>query len=120
MCVTEGHAYDSSSYKGIFVEAVADFTRATDRPTYAAWLIRQGEAVIRHAASNGRRATRCRSPHSCQLDFYWSRRVPPMGLPIEITPGSQEAGLAALTSAAAAARIGLVRPTGARHRLMRR
>jgi hypothetical protein len=105
-CVTEGHAYDSSSYKGIFVEALADFMQATHQLTYAPRLVSQGEAVIRHAASNGRRATRCGSPHGCQLDFYWSRRIAPTRLPIQITPGSQEAGSAALTAAAAAARLG--------------
>ena len=102
MCVTEGHAYDSSAYKGLFIAAVSDWTRASGQRIYAGWLIAQGRAVLSDAASDGRRATACETPNACQLDFYWSRRVAPVRLPIELTPGSQESGLQALSAALAA------------------
>jgi hypothetical protein len=105
MCVTEGHAYDSSAYKGLFIQGLSDWTQATGQSTYADFLLAQGQAVIANAASDGQRATACLSPHVCQLDFYWSRRVTPHRLPIQLTPGSQESGVAALTAALAASTI---------------
>ena len=51
-------------------------------------------------------ATHCQTAHACQIDFYWSRRVSPARLPVQLTPGSQQSGLAALTGALVAARTG--------------
>jgi Glycosyl hydrolase family 76 len=104
MCVDEGHGYDAASYKGLFVAAVADWTQATGAVTYDSFLLAQGRAVIANAASDGARPSHCQTPHACQIDFYWARRVAPAQLPVQLTPGSQESGLAALTGALVAAR----------------
>jgi Glycosyl hydrolase family 76 len=104
MCVDEGHGYDAASYKGLFVAAVADWTQATGAVSYDTFLLDQGRAVIANAASDGVHPTHCQTPHACQLDFYWARRVAPTRLPVQLTPGSQESGLAALTGALVAAR----------------
>jgi hypothetical protein len=99
MCIHDRHAYDAASYKGLFVDAVADWTQATGAATYDSFLAAQGKAVIQNSTSDGIHPARCQTPHACQIDFYWSRRVAPARLPVQITPGSQESGLAALTGA---------------------
>jgi hypothetical protein len=104
MCVDQGHGYDAASYKGLFVDAVADWTQATGAVTYDSFLLAQARAVVANAASDGRSPTHCQTAHACQIDFYWSRRVPPARLPVQLTPGSQQSGLAALTGALVAAR----------------
>ena len=74
--------------------------------TYDSFLLAQGRAVIANAASDARRPTHCQTVHARQIDFYWSRRVSAARLPVQLTPGSQQSGLAALSSALVAAGTG--------------
>ncbi len=96
-----GRSYNLTVYKGLFVDAVSDWTAATSGTTFEPFLRAQADAVIADSASNGRQPTSCRTPHSCQIGLYWSRRVDPLKAPIPITTGTQIAGLTALTAALA-------------------
>ena len=105
LCATNGwHSLDTSIYKSLVVNAMADWTRATGEATYASFLRAQAEAVIANAASNGQTLTSCQTPHDCQLGYYWSRRVNPKLAPMPVNAGTQEQGLSALTDALFAAR----------------
>jgi hypothetical protein len=89
---------DSTIWKGIFVDAVADWSVATQSKVYGRFLARQAQALLDNAATNGTQLTHCVTPHDCQLNFYWSRAIPPSAQ-LPVGPGSQEAGLSALTDA---------------------
>jgi hypothetical protein len=89
---------DSTVWKGVFVDAVADWQAATGSRQYDAFLIKQAQAIIDDSASNGTQQTACQTPHDCQLGFYWSRREPPNRI-LPLGPGSQESALSALTDA---------------------
>lgn len=90
---------DASVWKGVFVDAVADWQAAAGSRQYDAFLIKQAQALIDNSASNGTRMTACQTPHDCQLGFYWSRPVPPGSTILAVGPGPQESGLSALTDA---------------------
>jgi hypothetical protein len=93
-----GDSYNITVYKGLFVDAVSDWTAATGATTFDPFLQAQADAVIADSASDGSRQTSCRTPHSCQIGLYWARRVSPRKAPILITTGTQTAGLTALTA----------------------
>jgi predicted alpha-1,6-mannanase (GH76 family) len=92
---------DSTIWKGVLVDAVTDWSTATASKKYDPFLARQAQAVLDNAASNGLQLTHCGTPHDCQLNFYWSRAIPPSSQ-LPVGPGSQEAGLTALTDALSA------------------
>ena len=93
-----GHSYNITVFKGLFTDAVADWQAATGSTRYDPFLTAQARAVLANSnGSSGRRA--CRTPASCQLAMYWARRVPRVHAPIPPTPGSQAAGLSALSDA---------------------
>jgi hypothetical protein len=98
ICRDGKHIADATVWKGVLVDAVADWQAATGSNEYDAFLIRQARAVIDRSASNGSRLTKCQTPHDCQLGFYWARAIPP-DPNFPVGPGSQEAGLSALTDA---------------------
>jgi hypothetical protein len=93
--------FDVSSFKGIFVQAVADYDLATHSQTYRPWLQTQAGAILTHAVSNGTYATHCKTPHGCQFGLYWSRYVAPQSAPVPISLASQTSALQALTAALA-------------------
>jgi Glycosyl hydrolase family 76 len=100
LCDRLPHVYDAASYKGIFVQAVSDWTQATGSDLHDRFLSAQAQAVLANAASDGTARTSCLwSAHDCQLGFYWARRLVPSRWPIVPTVGSQESGLMALTGA---------------------
>ncbi len=93
--------FDVSSFKGIFVQAAADYDLATGTALYRPWLQIQAAAIIDRAASDGRHRTRCATPHDCQLGMYWSRYVSPAKAPVPTSLASQTSALQALTAALA-------------------
>ena len=93
--------FDVSSFKGIFVQAVADYDLATGTETYRPWLQTQAAAILTHAVSNGVYRTRCKTPHGCQFGLYWSQSVNPSAAPVPISLASQTSALQALTAALA-------------------
>lgn len=97
-------SYNSQVYKGLFVDAVSDWSTATESTTYDGFLLAQARAVMANSASDGLRHTGCQTAHACQLGFYWSQRVSPSQAPVRAATGSQEAGLSALTDALAVPR----------------
>jgi hypothetical protein len=94
--------FDFSSFKGIFVQAVADYDLATHTDTYRGWLRAQAAAILARAASDGSGDhTTCATPHDCQLGMYWSRYIPPAKAPVPASLASQTSALQALTGALA-------------------
>jgi hypothetical protein len=93
--------FDISSFKGIFVQAVADYDIATGTNTYRQWLQTQAAAILTRAVSDGTRRTSCATPHGCQLGMYWSRSVAPTKAPVPVSLASQTSALQALTAALA-------------------
>jgi hypothetical protein len=100
-CDGSFNRYDITAFKGIFVQAVADWAEATGSKKFLPFLRKQGEAVIHRALVSGRRDGRCTSAHSCQFGFSWtlpfSRTPGPERL---VTVGTQESALAPLTALA--------------------
>jgi hypothetical protein len=93
--------FDVSSFKGIFVQAVADYDLATHTQTYRPWLRVQASAILTHAVSDGSHRAHCATPHGCQFGFYWSRLVAPESAPVPTSLASQTSALQALTAALA-------------------
>ncbi len=81
-CNGTPNRYDITAFKGIFVQAVADWTAATGRRRFLPFLRAQGEAVIHRALASGRPDGLCTSPHSCRFGFSWT-------LPFNHTPGPE-------------------------------
>jgi hypothetical protein len=92
-----GHSYNITIYKGLFDDAVADWTQATHSTTYDSFLHAQAQAVIRNAT--GVANDHCATATTCQLSLYWARRVPVDHEPLVTTAGSQASGLSALVNA---------------------
>ncbi|MBV9413492.1 MAG: hypothetical protein JO363_00790, partial [Solirubrobacterales bacterium] len=93
--------FDVSSFKGIFVQAAADYDLATDSELYRPWLETQAAAILGRAVSDGARHTSCANPHSCEFGLYWSRYVAPGSAPVPVSLASQTSALQALTAALA-------------------
>ena len=93
--------FDVSSFKGIFVQAVADYDLATGTQIYRPWLQAQAGAILTRAVSDGKHAARCATPHRCQFGLYWSRDVVPASAPVPVSLASQTSALQALTAALA-------------------
>jgi hypothetical protein len=92
-----GHSYNTTVFKGLFDDAVADWTKATHSTVYDSFIAAQAQAVIRNAT--GLTHGGCASANDCQLSMYWARRVPDGHQPLVPTPGSQTSGLTALVNA---------------------
>lgn len=93
--------FDVSSFKGIFVQAVADYDLATRTHTYRPWLKTQADAIVAQAVSDGRRPMKCATPRGCQFGLYWSRDVRPSAAPVPSSLATQTSALQALTAALA-------------------
>jgi Glycosyl hydrolase family 76 len=104
LCANGNGGYAQGADKGLLTDAIADWTRATGSTAYAGFLATQAHAVLANAAGDGRAATHCQTPASCQIGFYWSRRPLPAAGPLAPTPATQAAGLSALSDALSAAK----------------
>ena len=92
--------FDVSSFKGIFVQAVADYDLATHTHTYRTWLLAQAGAILSRATSDGAgHQSRCATPHGCEFGMYWSRNISPASAPVPVSLATQTSGLQALTGA---------------------
>jgi len=94
-------------FKGIVVDALADWTLAAHAPTYGAVVAAQARAILAHAGATGGPGV-CATPSACVLSMYWAQRPSGGRRLVSPTPGSQTAGLSALTDALAIG--GLDRP----------
>jgi hypothetical protein len=107
LCSTGARAIDQTIYKGVLVDAVADWTQATGATTYDYFLTLQARAVLANSASDGEQLTLCQTAHTCQIGFYWARRVAPLQAPMPVNAGTQASGLEALVDGLIAQRFGV-------------
>ncbi len=94
-CSDKDSKLDLPAYKGILVNALVDYDKATATNTFKAFLLTQASAVVKHAILGG---TDCQTPSSCLFGFYWA---PPPHLAsdkVGATLGGQESGIDALTA----------------------
>lgn len=94
-----GNRYDVTAFKGIFVQAVADWTAATGSHEFEPFLAAQARAVVHNAIEGPTHNGVCPSAHSCQFAFSWAQpfRATPSYEQLA-TAGTQESALAALTA----------------------
>lgn len=93
-------AFNSASFKGIFVQAASDYDEETGTAAYRGYLQAQAAAILQHSISNGQGSPAgCESPGDCQFGFYWSAAVDPASAPVGVSLASQTSALDALTAA---------------------
>jgi len=88
---------DLPAYKGLFIDAVSDWSTATGSPAFDGFLRTQASAVVTNAIRGPNNdPARCRTPHTCQFAFHWTGERDPA--PLGVTLGGQESALDALTA----------------------
>jgi hypothetical protein len=97
-CAHLGFHLDLPAFKGIFVNAVSDWSAATGSDAFRPFLETQAVAVVNDTIRGaGDQPGRCATPQSCQFTFSWTGRPQPPSL--EVTLGGQESAIDALTDA---------------------
>lgn len=92
---------DVTAFKGIFVQAVADWGAATGSHEFLPFLRKQGEAVIHRALVSGQRDGLCTSRHNCRFAFSWIRPFGQTPTPERlVTVGTQESAVVPLIALA--------------------
>ncbi len=89
---------DLPAYKGLLVNAMADYDAVTGTNRYRSFLHRQANAVLTNALVAGGR-DQCHTAANCLFGFYWARPPHLVSGAVRITLGGQESGIDALTSA---------------------
>jgi hypothetical protein len=90
---------DIPAFKGVFVQAVADWTEATGRRTFVRFLRRQATAVVHNSiVTRDYQPASCSTSSTCRFAFIWSRQLDPGPPPVPITVASQTSAIAALTA----------------------
>ena len=96
-CGQLGFHLDLPAYKGIFVNAVVDWSAATRSRAFRSFLLAQAVAVLNNTIRGEReKPGRCATPQTCQFAFSWAGRTEPPSL--GVTLGGQESALDALTA----------------------
>lgn len=97
-CRGRRNRLDIPAFKGIFIQAVADWTAATRKTTFVRFLHNQAAAVVDNAIVNlhNQRAT-CSTATSCRFAFIWNRQIDG-DPPVPVTVASQESAIDALTA----------------------
>jgi hypothetical protein len=104
-CHENRNRLDVPSFKGIFIQAVSDWSAATHRKTFLRFLHNQAAAVVDNAiVTTGNRPGNCASPSSCQFAFIWARELKDGPPPVPPTVATQTSAIAALTAALPAKR----------------
>jgi hypothetical protein len=97
LCTHNLNRYDITAFKGIFVQAVSDWTTATGSREFEPFLRGQAEAVARNATWGPDRNGMCPSAHTCQFAFSWATPFSQTPAPERLdTVGTQESALSAL------------------------
>lgn len=88
---------DLPAYKGLFINAVADWAASTGNHAFDGFLGAQAAAVVQNAIRGPHNnLAHCTTPHTCQFSFHWTGERDPA--PLGITLGGQESALDALTA----------------------
>lgn len=96
-CAHLGFHLDLPAWKGLFVNAVSDWSKATRSHAFDSFLRAQAVAVLNNTIRGaGDVPGRCATPQSCQFAFSWTGRPQPPSL--GVTLGGQESALDALTA----------------------
>jgi hypothetical protein len=91
--------YDFPAFKGIYVNAVADWTAATHSRAYARLLRTQADAVLRNATDvPGDGSDPCTTAPTCQFGAVWTPGSSHSPNAIMATIATQESALDALTA----------------------
>jgi hypothetical protein len=97
-CARLGYRLDLPAFKGLFVNAVADWSAATGSKVFHRFLLAQAVAVVNDTVRGaGEEPGRCATPQTCQFAFSWTH---PATHPIQpgVTLGGQESAIDALTA----------------------
>lgn len=87
------------AYKGIFVQAVSDWSRATRSDRYRGFLLAQGASILQHDISyGGDHQGDCGTPHTCQFGFHWAGPLMRRHTRLAVSAASQASALDALTA----------------------
>lgn len=97
ICTHSINRYDITAFKGIFMQAISDWTMATGSHEFFPFIDRQATAVVHNAIRGSAASDVCPSPHSCQFAFSWSHPFHTTPGPERLTTvGTQESALSAL------------------------
>jgi hypothetical protein len=96
-CGQKQSKLDLPAYKGILVNALADYDGATGTNTFKPFLLTQAAAVVQHAILGGPSAS-CRTPSTCLFGFFWAPPPHLSSQAVGVTLGGQESGIEALTA----------------------
>jgi hypothetical protein len=98
-CHAMRNRLDIPAFKGIFVQAVADWTQATGKDTFVRFLHNQAAAVVDNAVVNRQdEPANCKVPSDCRFAFIWGRTLDPGPPPVPVAVASQESAIDALTA----------------------
>jgi Glycosyl hydrolase family 76 len=94
-CSANSNEADVTAFKGIFMQGMSDYVSATASTAFDTFIQDQPTAIIENDDFYGYSAgPTCGSPTSCQFGRSWARVEP-----LELTDGTQESALNALTAA---------------------
>jgi hypothetical protein len=90
---------DIPAFKGIFIQAVADWSEATGRSSFQRFLHNQAASVVNNAiVTRENQPANCAAPDSCRFAFIWGRQLDSGPPPVPVTVASQESAIDALTA----------------------
>jgi hypothetical protein len=99
LCTHNLNRYDITAFKGIFAQAVSDWTMATGSREFVPFMRAQAMAVVRNSITRPTRHGVCPSAHSCQFGLSWARPFNQTPTSEQLaTVGTQESALFALTA----------------------
>lgn len=95
-CSANSNQADVTAFKGIFIQGMSDYASVTRDPQFNTFIQNQPTAIINNNDVSGASASSpaCGSPTACQFGRSWARVEP-----LELTEGTQQSALNALTAA---------------------
>jgi glycosyl hydrolase family 76 len=88
---------DFPAFKGVFMDAVADWSAATGSAVFRGFVLDQASAILDDSIIDpGNKRGDCATPHTCQLGFFWAPELHPSS--IGVTVATQASALDALTA----------------------
>jgi len=97
-CSDGPHRLDWPAFKGVFMQAVADWSAATGSTAFRRFVLHQASAILDDSITDpSNKPGVCATPHTCQFGFYWTPDPPRTS--IGVTVATQASALDALTGA---------------------